>query len=290
MSDDSQRPIVVKKVNKGGHGHHGGAWKIAYADFVTAMMAFFLLMWLLGSSTKGDLKGIADYFQNPFKVAMQEGSGAGESQSVLQGGGLDLSKKAGDKHRHKDQERLKKLKESLEKAIYDKTTTGQLSKFKDQILIDVTEEGLRIQIVDQKNRPMFKSGSSQMEPYAVEIIREIGTILNFPDLPNSISLSGHTDSSVFGGGIHGYSNWELSSERSNAARRELINGGLDPVKTARVIGLADSVPFDAQNPQNPINRRISMIILTEEATAKIRKLAGQVNKSPQDIGIETITH
>lgn len=287
MSDDSQRPIIVKKIKKGGHGHHGGAWKIAYADFVTAMMAFFLLMWLLGSSTKGDLKGIADYFQNPFKVAMAGGSGAGESNSVLQGGGMDLSKKAGDKHRTKEKdgkERLQRVKKSLEKALGELAGSA-LSKFKDQIKMDVTPEGLRIQIVDAQNRPMFKSGSAQMEPYAAEIVREIGIILNDPNLPNKLSLSGHTDASVFGRGLNGYSNWELSADRANAARRELINGGMAPDKVVRVIGLADAVPYDVTDPTLPVNRRISLLVLTAEATDSILKLAGQ-QSATETIGIE----
>lgn len=280
MSDDSQRPIIVKKIKKGGHGHHGGAWKIAYADFVTAMMAFFLLMWLLGSSTKGDLRGIADYFQNPFKVALNGGSGAGESTSVLQGGGLDLSKKAGEKRRTKEEgkNRLDKLKEKVEKALKDKAN-GQLSKFKDQIVIDVTPEGLRIQIVDEKNRPMFKSGSAQMEPYAADILRELAGILN--DVPNKLSLSGHTDATALGAPT-GYTNWELSADRSNASRRQLVAGGLQPDKILRIVGLGDSVPYDVKDPTSPINRRISMIVLNEEATENILKLAGQQAATPID--------
>ncbi|MBV1775824.1 flagellar motor protein MotB [Burkholderiaceae bacterium DAT-1] len=275
MSDDSQRPIIVKRIKKGGHGHHGGAWKIAYADFVTAMMAFFLLMWLLGSTTKGDLKGIADYFQNPFKVAMAGGSGAGESQSITQGGGLDLSKQAGDirRVRAKDVEkkRLQSLKAKIEKAINQ--SDGKLGQFKDQIMLDVTPEGLRIQIVDQQNRPMFKSGSSQLETYANDILKELASILN--DVPNKLSLSGHTDASGFSAGEKGFSNWELSADRANASRRALLNGGMETEKVLRVVGLADAVPFDKDNPANPVNRRISLIVLNREAEEGILKLAGK---------------
>ncbi|MGB9108632.1 MAG: flagellar motor protein MotB, partial [Telluria sp.] len=137
MADDGQRPIIVKKIKKGGHGHHGGAWKIAYADFVTAMMAFFLLMWLLGSTTKGDMEGIANYFKTPLKVAMQGGSGSGDSSSILQGGGQDLTRRNGQVKKgeveadkktydlkaakaaleHEEGERLKKLKERIEQTI-----------------------------------------------------------------------------------------------------------------------------------------------------------------------------
>jgi len=275
MSDDSQRPIVIKKIKKGGHGHHGGAWKIAYADFVTAMMAFFLLMWLLGSATKGDLRGIAEYFRNPLKVSMRGGSGAGDSTSVLQGGGLDLSHKAGTYRRSPDKgdkKILDKLKEKIEKTIKE-SVSSKLAQYKDQILLDVTPEGLRIQIIDQQNRPMFKSGSAQMEGYASDILHEIGVILN--DVPNRLSLSGHTDSAGFAGGNRNFSNWELSADRANASRRELISGGLQDTKVLRVVGLADSVPFDTANPSNPVNRRISIIVLNKEAEENIMKLAGK---------------
>jgi len=275
MSDDSQRPIVVKKIKKGGHGHHGGAWKIAYADFVTAMMAFFLLMWLLGSATKGDLRGIAEYFRNPLKVSMRGGSGAGDSTSVLQGGGLDLSHKAGTYRRSPvkgDKKVLDELKQKIEKTIKE-STSSKLAQYKDQILLDITPEGLRIQIIDQQNRPMFKSGSAQMEGYASDILHEIAAILN--DVPNRLSLSGHTDAAGFASGNRNFSNWELSADRANASRRELITGGLQDTKVLRVVGLADSVPFDTANPANPVNRRISIIVLNKDAEENIMKLAGK---------------
>jgi chemotaxis protein MotB len=275
MSDDSQRPIVVKKIKKGGHGHHGGAWKIAYADFVTAMMAFFLLMWLLGSATKGDLRGIADYFRNPLKVSLKGGSGAGDSTSVLQGGGLDMSRKAGAYRRSPekgDKKVLDKLKEKIEKTIKE-SVSSKLAQYKDQILLDTTPEGLRIQIVDQQNRPMFKSGSAQMEPYARDILEELAAILN--EVPNKLSLSGHTDAAGFASGNKNFSNWELSADRANASRRELISGGLQDNKVLRVVGLADSVPFDTEHPANPVNRRISIIVLNKQAEDNILKLAGK---------------
>ncbi|WP_374353539.1 flagellar motor protein MotB, partial [Chitinimonas sp.] len=260
-----------------------GAWKIAYADFVTAMMAFFLLMWLLGSSTKGDLRGISEYFRNPLKVAMSGGSGAGDSTSVLQGGGLDLSKKAGAYRRSDtkgDKKVLEKLKDKLEKTIKD-AAGSKLAQYKDQILLDITPEGLRIQIVDEKNRPMFQSGSERMEPYAKEILAELANILN--DVPNKLSLSGHTDSSGFAAGNRNFSNWELSADRANSSRRELLAGGLQDQKVLRVVGLADSVPFDTENPQSPVNRRISIIVLNREAEENILKLAGKQAGEPAKV-------
>ncbi|MDP1652657.1 MAG: flagellar motor protein MotB [Rhodocyclaceae bacterium] len=283
MSDDSQQPIVVKRVKKGGGGAHGGAWKIAYADFVTAMMAFFLLMWLLGSTAKGDLKGIADHFQTPLLVAMMGGSGSGDSSSVIQGGGEDLTRahgqvKKGDIQADRktinlqalkadferlEKERLMGLKSDIEKLIEASPT---LKQFKNQLLLDITDEGLRIQIVDEQNRPMFDSASSELKPYTKQILREIGPVLN--KVENRISLSGHTDATPFAGGDRGFGNWELSTNRANASRREMVVGGLEDVKVMRVIGFASTVLYDKTQPQSPINRRISIVVLnkrTEEA-------------------------
>ena len=283
MSDDTQQPIVVKKIKKTAAGSHGGAWKIAYADFVTAMMAFFMLMWLLGSTTQADLQGIADYFQNPLKVSMAGGSGSGDSSSIIQGGGKDLTAsvgqvKAGDveaprktinlqklkaEYERMERQRLEGLKADLENMIDANPT---LKQFKNQLLLDLTSEGLRIQIVDEKNRPMFDSASSEVKPYTRVILREIGKVLN--KVENHVSLSGHTDAQPFAGGNRDFSNWELSTNRSNSSRRELIAGGMIDSKVMRVVGLASTVLYDKQDAYNPINRRISIVIMnkrTEEA-------------------------
>ncbi|MEN6585694.1 MAG: flagellar motor protein MotB [Sulfuricella sp.] len=282
MSDDSQRPIVIKRIKKGGHGAHGGAWKIAYADFVTAMMAFFLLMWLLGSTAKGDLQGIAEYFATPLKVAMQGGSGSGDASSVIKGGGTDISRKQGQvkkgapdpvvkkktinleaaKAELKRQEtaKLASLKEKLEKTI---DANPLLKQFKKQLMLDITKEGLRIQILDEQNRPMFDSGSAHLKPYTQVILREIGKVLN--EVENRVTLSGNTDATPYSGGEKGYSNWELSADRANASRRELVAGGMGEGKMLRVVGLASAVPFDPANPYSPVNRRISILIMNKEA-------------------------
>jgi len=282
MSDDSQQPIVVKKIKKGGAGGHGGAWKIAYADFVTAMMAFFLLMWLLGSTTKGDLKGIADYFQTPLLIAMLGGTGAGDATSVIPGGGEDLTRSHGQVKRgetfserrisdrmakaefeRQERERLQALKAEIESLIESNPT---LQQFKNQLLIDITSEGLRIQIVDEQNRPMFDLASSEVKPYTRVILREIGPLLN--RVQNRISLSGHTDAMPYAGGDKGFGNWELSTNRANASRRELVAGGLEDIKVMRVVGFSSTVLFDREQPFNPINRRISIVVLnkrTEDA-------------------------
>lgn len=286
MRDETQQPIVVKRIRKVAGGHHGGAWKIAYADFVTAMMAFFLLMWLLGSTVKGDLQGIADYFATPLKVALQGGSGSGDASSVIMGGGTDLTRRSGQvkkgeieapkktislealraEHERKERERLQELKLDLERVI---EANSALRQYKNQLLLDLTSEGLRIQIVDEQNRPMFDLSSADLKPYAKQILQEIGRALN--GVENRISLSGHTDAKPYAGGDKGYGNWELSANRANASRRELVGAGMDEAKVVRVVGLASTILFDQRDPYNPINRRISIIVMnkkTEEAVLR----------------------
>lgn len=291
MASNDKRPIVVKRIKKVAGGSHGGAWKIAYADFVTAMMAFFLLMWLLGSTAKGDLKGISDYFKSPLKIAMAGGSGSGDSSSVIKGGGKDLTRSEGQVKQgeqpadkkivnlkaaqqellRKEIENLKGLKAKLEKAI---DAHPKLQQFKNQILLDITSEGLRIQIVDEKNRPMFQTGSAKLESYTREILHEIGTMLN--QVPNKVSLSGHTDAQLYAFGDKGYSNWELSADRANASRRELIVGGMGEEKIVRVVGLASAVLFDKIDPLNPVNRRISIIVMNKKAEEAAHNDGGTV--------------
>lgn len=279
MADDlAQRPIVIKRIKKAAGGHHGGAWKIAYADFVTAMMAFFLLMWLLGSSTKAQLEGISDYFKTPLKVAMSGGSGSGDSSSVIKGGGMDFTRQEGQvqkgviKEQKIDNEtkkilreraeliKLEGLKKRIEQAI---EANPALKKFENQLLLDITTDGLRIQIVDEQNRPMFALGKAELQLYTKTILREIGKMLN--DVSNKISLSGHTDGKPFPSGDKGFSNWELSADRANASRRELVAGGMDTNKVLQVVGLSSAVLFDKNDPLNPINRRISIVVMNEKA-------------------------
>ncbi|HWL63612.1 MAG TPA: flagellar motor protein MotB [Steroidobacteraceae bacterium] len=289
MADAKQRPIViVKRKRAGGHAHHGGAWKVAYADFVTAMMAFFMVMWLVASVSKEQRAAIFDYFKNP---SMQEGHsvkpapgqmgpGGASTSPIDLGGGLDAPKtmeinadglgepveiRPEDVQRLADlaeRKQLESLMEELREAI-DKSQA--LEPFKDQLLLDITPEGLRIQIVDKQNRPMFDLGGTRLKDYTAQILREVATYLN--SVPNRISLSGHTDDKAYVG-QRGYSNWDLSADRANAARRALQDGGLEPKKIARVVGLASSVLFDRENPHNPINRRISIIVMTKSAEAR----------------------
>ncbi|HSB25580.1 MAG TPA: flagellar motor protein MotB [Burkholderiaceae bacterium] len=282
MAGDAKKlqPIIVKRIKKGGHGHHGGAWKIAYADFVTAMMAFFLLMWLLGSTTEGDKKGIADYFSSPMKVAMFGGSGAGDASHVLKGGGQDLTRttgqvKRGDVESERKTVNLKALKEEQVRAEISRLRSLQqriegeiqsnpaLGAFRSQILLELTRDGLRIQIVDAQSRPMFASGSAQVQPYMQDLLRAIGAVLT--EVPNRLTLEGHTDAMPFSGGERGYSNWELSADRANASRRELLAGGLPDDRVLRVQGLAASQLLKRDEPDDPTNRRISIVVMTREA-------------------------
>jgi chemotaxis protein MotB len=298
MADDGLRPIVVKRIKKVAGGGHGGAWKIAYADFVTAMMAFFLLMWLLGSTTKGDLQGIADYFQTPLKVAMAGGSGSGDSSSVLKGGGRDLTRSNGQVQKSDDREKSRKtynlkaaqaemarmeqqqlqaLKQRLDNAI---ESNPALKQYKNQLLIDITSDGLRIQVVDEQNRPMFALAKAELQPYTKEILLEIGRLLN--GIPNKVSLSGHTDATPFQGGEKGYSNWELSADRANASRRALVTGGMDETKVLRVVGLSSAVPLNKDDPTDPINRRISIIVMNKKAEEAITKEGAKIDIASQE--------
>lgn len=307
MSGDSKKlqPIIIKRVKKGGHGAHGGAWKIAYADFVTAMMAFFLLMWLLGSTTEGDKKGIADFFNAPLKISLLGGgSGSGDSSHVVKGGGTDLSRtngqvKAGDLEAPRKSVQLKALKaeqkraeiqklETLKRKVEDALASSpKLAALKSQIRLDMTPDGLRIQIVDEQSRAMFDSGSAIVKPYMRELLQLIGGVL--AEVPNRLTLEGHTDSQPFGGGDRGYSNWELSSDRANASRRELIAGGLPEDRTMRVQGLASSVLFDAKEPQGAVNRRISIIVMNREAEERLLRIASdeEENTTAVDAALST---
>lgn len=289
MIDKVTRPIVIVKRRKsGGGGHHGGAWKVAYADFVTAMMAFFLVMWLVSSVNKQQRAAIFEYFKNPsmeaghsVKAAKGANGPGGASTAVINMGGAmdaprtaqrkDTGMAAGSQQKPDDVEAAKRLAAEAERkqllsllqdlrAAIDKSPT--LRPFKDQLLLDITSEGLRIQIVDARNRPMFDLGSSRLKDYTVLILHELTSYLN--TVPNRISLSGHTDTTPYMA-KNGYTNWDLSADRANSARRALEAGSLNADKVARVVGLSSVVLFDHKNPRNPINRRISIIVMTKQA-------------------------
>ncbi|MEO8081332.1 MAG: flagellar motor protein MotB, partial [Caldimonas sp.] len=253
----------------------------------TAMMAFFLLMWLLGSTTEGDKKGIADFFNSPLKVSLMGGSGSGDSSFVVRGGGADLTRSTGQvkdgdvparrrllnlkalqaEQKRTELAKLEALKGKVEEAL---AASPKLAAMKSQIRLDMTRDGLRIQITDEQNRPMFDSGSAIVKPYMRELLHEIGHVLS--DVPNHITLEGHTDAQPFSGGERGYSNWELSSDRANASRRELVAGGLPDDRMLLVQGMASSKLFLVEEPQSPLNRRISVIVMNREAEDRLLKI------------------
>jgi chemotaxis protein MotB len=287
------RPIIIKKVKKGGHAHHGGSWKVAFADFATAMMAFFLLMWLLEATTEEQKGAISEYFNNPSNVQGAspapsptpiQGPGGASTSMIKLGGGMELHRDAappsqvapptpgtqtqtrpdddGAQEEKLDNERLAALLNDLHKAIEERES---LAKFKDQILLDVTPEGVRIQIVDHERRSMFPLGSARLENFSSDILKELAHIVS--GVPNRISISGHTDMRQYI--AVNYTNWELSADRANAARRALLAGGLAPEKIGRVVGLASSVLLDPSAPQSPINRRISIVVMNKRTEAAI---------------------
>jgi len=291
--EDKKQPIIVKRIKKGGHGHHGGAWKVAFADFVTAMMAFFMLMWLLGSVPQETLAGISDYFESvsltegqaPVPTQGMNGPGGASTSMIKLGGSMDIVRGEGDQinkknkdgsdsdsKTKKDQEKEAKekqlemaeeaqLKELLKDIIDAIGNNSALSPYKDQLILTVTPEGLQIQIIDKENRPMFSSGGSNIQYYMQEILYEIAGFLN--TVNNKVSVSGHTDASPFKGDDE-YSNWELSADRANSARRTLEDGGLDIHKIGRVEGLASSNLFNKDDPMDQSNRRISILVMNRK--------------------------
>jgi chemotaxis protein MotB len=263
---ENNQPIIVKRIKKVAGGHHGGAWKIAFADFATAMMAFFLVMWLMTTATPEQKKLISGYFQDP--VGFSESA----SPYVIDLGGTPtpapdktLNPEPQDEQAAEDaqadvdklqaesiaeeveRERLELLLQELQNKVEE---DPQLQNFKDQILFEITQDGLRIQIMDAENRPMFASGSARLQPYFEDILLALSDTI--AAVPNKISVSGHTDAQPFAG-RSGYGNWELSADRANAARRVLVAGGYDDEHVARVVGFASSALFDRESPLNPVD-------------------------------------
>ncbi len=290
---DNNQPIIVKRVKRYAAGHHGGAWKIAFADFATAMMAFFLVLWLLSSATPEQKKAISGYFQDP--VGFTESA----SPYVIDLGGTPAP--APDKTLNPEvkgaqavddtqadvepvdaaqvetlaeqieRERLELLLQELQNKVNE---NPQLQRFKDQILFEITQDGLRIQIMDAANRPMFDLGSARLQPYFEDILLAMSDTIKA--VPNKISVSGHTDAKPFVG-RGDFGNWELSAERANAARRTLVAGGYPDEQVARVVGYASSALFDRKDPLNPVNRRIDIIVLTKKAQ---RAIEGEQDAAP----------
>jgi len=283
---DNTQPIIVKRVKKVAAGHHGGAWKIAFADFATAMMAFFLVMWLMSSATPEQKRAISGYFQDPIGFtesasphvidlggtptpapdrtlndvvdpAMQQSQSQDQSESAMDAAQAETFAE------QLERERLDLLLQELQNKVDE---NPELTRFKDQILFEITQDGLRIQIMDAANRPMFALGSAQLQPYFEDILLAMADTIRA--VPNKISISGHTDAKPYSGRGE-FGNWELSAGRANAARRTLVAGGYPDEQIARVVGYASSALFDRENPLNPVNRRIDILVLTRKAQRDI---------------------
>jgi len=288
--EKTEQTIVIKRVKKGGAGHHGGSWKIAFADFALALMAFFLVLWLIESTTDLEKMVIAGYFSDPRSLA---NSGDGGTPYVVDLGGRPLSVAnqglnlalvqedreqmvdASDELENPEVAELARLREiellqSLRGQIEEVIAGNQSFEwFSDSVTMELTEQGLAIQIIDRENRPIFDLGSSQMRPYALEVMWAMAEVLN--EVPNKISIYGHTDSVPFGDNGGAYTNWELSSDRANSARRALVEGGLPYEQFAQIIGMGSSVPFDTANPQSQANRRIVIMVLNELAERSLQE-------------------
>lgn len=284
----SEQTIVIKRVKKHGGGAHGGSWKIAFADFALALMAFFLVLWLIESTTELEKQVIAGYFSDPRSLANE---GDGGTPYVLDLGGRPLnlanqglnialvredqeqrveSSEEIENREYMELARLREIEllESLKGRIEEIVAGNEeFEWFSDSVSMEVTEDGLSIQIVDRENRPLFNSGSEQMRPYALEVMWAMASVLD--EIPNKISIYGHTDSVPFGANDGEYTNWELSAGRANAARRALVEGGLVYEQFAQIIGMGSSLPLLQDDPQDPANRRIVIMILNQLAERRI---------------------
>jgi chemotaxis protein MotB len=302
---DLGQPIIRKIIKKSGGGHHGGAWKVAYADFVTAMMAFFLLLWLLNSTTKEQQSGISNYFAPSSVSNTTSGSGGvmggksiSEEMSMTSDGtpplvpaemepGVEMSEDtvdastAGSKGKGEgeaDESRrehnkaatqaveakaFKELAQEIKEAVKNDKALAELAQ---NLHMEMTRDGLRIQLVDQEKRPMFASGQSAPLAHTAALLSKVAAVA--AKVNNSLSISGHTDSSAFAGG-GGYSNWELSADRANATRRLLVAKGVNPARIHAVNGMADRQPYIKANPAAPENRRISITLLYSSVAPSI---------------------
>ncbi len=256
-SDDKKTEnIIIKKVKRGHDGHHGGAWKVAYADFVTAMMAFFLVLWMLGQSEEAK-EAVGKYFRDP------SGAGVGSrGAGILKSSGaspIKLNNHSELRRRAEEQirQQLSQLGENIRRKIHN---SPDLSRFEDLVDIAVTEEGLLIQLTQSANKPFFRIGSSELEPAGETMVRLIGRELG--RIRNHVVIEGHTDALKYSRNAD-YTNWELSADRANTARRVLLEGGLKKDQIVEIRGVADRRPKIKINPADPRNRRIAILVLTD---------------------------
>ncbi len=305
--------LIVKKIKKGGHAHHGGAWKVAYADFVTAMMAFFLLLWLLNAVTEEQLEGISNYF-SPENISMSEsGAGgmlggkvigetgampdttarpsvtvdlppprAGTGGDEFAGEKQAASEETGEEEdaatrQAREEREFQQAEQEIRQAIESVPSLKELAK---SLLIENTPEGLRIQIVDQEGLAMFPRGGSEMFPYTRKVLDLVAKVIT--KMPQKISIAGHTDATRFVGGEAGYTNWELSADRANASRRALIELGVPSDRVSVVVGKAATDPLVANDPENPSNRRISIVLLRGTAAESQPPQESQTAPAPAE--------
>ncbi|PKU26651.1 flagellar motor protein MotB [Telmatospirillum siberiense] len=311
----AQQPIIIKRIKKGDHGaHHGSAWKVAYADFMTAMMAFFLLLWLLSSLSEEQMQGVADYFAPTTVSSSKSGAGGmlggkvvGEGAMTSQGGTPSVSLslpppsigQGGDDlvaSRDDDAEEPGQVRPLTERQIvevnarqeqqrFDRAQQAlrdainaipELRKMSDSLMVDNTPEGLRIQIVDQDGLAMFPSGSASMYGHTRALIDLVARVIK--QLPEKIAISGHTDSVPFAG-QGSYSNWDLSADRALATRRALLESGTPADRVRRVIGNADTEPLLANDPANARNRRMSIVLLRDTRPLPVAELPPEAAKT-----------
>lgn len=253
MKGGEENVIIVKKINKHG-GHHGGAWKVAYADFVTAMMALFIVLWILGQEEEVK-KNVAGYFKDP--VGFSEKMKAISVLDGMMGLPTDATTDALDKikQREKEVEKLNAMKDSI---ISDLSSNSEFSNLIDQVKMEIVDEGLRIEMVESNDNVFFEIGTSQLRPEAQKLLKKIGKDLVV--IPNKLIIEGHTDSRPYSNDGNGYTNYELSTDRANSARRVIVSGGLDFGRVDEVRGYADTRLSDKKDPFNLVNRRISIII------------------------------
>jgi chemotaxis protein MotB len=274
MHDDNSTRYVIKRIKKMHAKHHGGSWKIAYADFITAMMAFFLLMWLLSLLNKYQLQGISNYFKKPLKEAFTQQDNISHKslkpKPIVTGAPSDKnfeansSSKQAPKPNDGAETTAEQIKEELETSL---ASDPQMSEYKNLLNFVVTNDGLKIELRDLENKPMFTQGKTDFQAYATKVLTWLGGALN--NYPNRVMIVGHTDSLAYRGGDD-YSNWELSADRANATRRALVKSGMDSQRVIRIVGVADNELLDKTNTSDASNRRIEIIVLSADASKKIR--------------------
>lgn len=253
--EKEQQPIIIKRVKKPGHGgHHGGAWKVAYADFVTAMMAFFLVMWLLAVLSIETKRAIAEYFRSFSIFEGTKSGGTGKGIGMVGGGPIKIDPEQGGLKFFKD------FQARIAMEIVGIIETNINKEQREQILVAATSDGIRIEMVEKTGSPLFESGRANLVKVGENIVKAVSESIK--NMPNDIIIEGHTDAHQYQ--MAGYTNWELSADRANAVRRELINDGIDASRIKQVASFADNLPIKRDDPYAPINRRVSILLLSKK--------------------------